>query len=130
MHSAQVAMGTEASKDVRRVPTEQETPPPQEDEERSSDDVNVKANSFSDYKKEGKLKWNNQQSNICQPARQSPPNQCGGCGAKGERMHPRDSCPARSLVCYLCGKTGHYKSVCRSHQRSQSSPGTYNDVQR
>ena len=122
-------MGMEPSKDVRRVPTEQEPPPSQEDKERCSDDFNVDAKRLSDYKREGKLKWNNQQSNNRQPARQSPPNQCGGCGAKGERMHPRDSCPARSLVFYVCGKTGHYKSVCRSHQISQSSPGTYNDVQ-
>ena len=120
-------MGTEASEDVRCVPTKQDTKPPQEDEERYLDDVNVKANRLCDCKKEGKLKWNNQQSNIRPPARQSPPNQCGGCGAQGERMHPRDSCPARSLVCYLCGKTGHYRSVCQ--QRSQSSPGMYNDVQ-
>ena len=128
--SAQVIMGTEASEDVRRVPTEQDTKPSQEDEDRYSDDVNIKANRLSDYKEEGKLKWTNQQSNIRPPARQSPPNHCGGCGAQGERMHPRDSCPASSLVCYLCGKTGHYRSVCRSQQRSQSSPGMYNDVQR
>ena len=126
--SAQVVMGTQPSEDVRRIPTEQEPPPSHEDEERCLDDFNVKH--LSDYKKEGKLKWDNQQSNNRQPVRQSPPNQCGGCSAQGERMHPRDSCPARSLVSYLCGKTGHYKSVCRSHQRSQSSPGTYNDVQR
>ena len=90
-------MGTEASDDVRRVPTKQDTKPPQEDEERYLDDVNVKANRLCDCKKEGKLKWNNQQSNIRPPARQSPPNQCGSCGAQGGRMHPRDSCPAHSL---------------------------------
>ena len=124
-------MGTEASEDVRCVPTKQDTKPPQEDEDRYSDNVNVKANRLSIlyYKKEGKLKWTNQQSNIRPPARQSPPNQYGGCGAQGEKMHPRDSCPARSLVCYLCGKTGHYRRVCRSQQRLQSSPGMYNDVQ-
>ena len=99
--SAQVAMGKEALEDVLRVPTQQDTQdtkPPQEDEDRCLDDVNVKANRMSDYKKEGKLKWNNQQSNIRPPARQSPPNQCGGCGAQGEKMQPRDACPARSLV--------------------------------
>ena len=129
--SAQVAIGKEASEDVRRIPTEQntqDTRPPQEEEDRCSDDINVCR--LSDYKKEGKLKWNNQQNNIRPPARQSPPNQCGGCGAQGEKMQPRDSCPARSLVCFLCGKTGHYKSVCRSQQRSQNPPGMYNDVQR
>ena len=91
-------MGTEASEDVRCVPTKQDTKPSQEDEDRYSDDVNIKANRLSDYKEEGKLKWTNQQSNIRPPARQSPPNQCGGCGAQGEKMQPRDACPARSLV--------------------------------
>ena len=90
--SAQVVMGTEPSEDVRHVLTEQESPPPQEDKESCSDDFNVKANRLSDYKREGKLKWNNRQNNNRQLARQSPPNQCGGCGAQGERMHPRDSC--------------------------------------
>ena len=108
--------------------TEQELPPLNEDDDRCSIDCHIKW--LSDYKKEGKSKWNNQQSNNHQLIRQGPPNQCGGCGAQGERMHPRDSCPALSLVCYLCWKTGHYRSVCRSQRRQQSSPGKYNDVQR
>ena len=52
------------------------------------------------------------------PPRQNPPNQCGGCGAQGKKMHPRDLCPARGLTCYTCGKTGQYKSVCRSPQKA------------
>ena len=63
--SAQVAMGKEASEDVQRVPTEQntqDTRPPQEEEDRCSVDISVCR--LSDYKKEGKLKWNNQQNNT------------------------------------------------------------------
>ena len=75
-----VVMGTEPSEDVRHIPTEQEPPPPHKDEERCSDNYDVK--SLSDYKKEGKLKWNNQQSNNRQPVRQSPPNQCVGASPR------------------------------------------------
>ena len=87
---------------------------------------------LSEYKREGKSNWRNQQSGKNQPPppRQSPPNQCGGCGAQGERMHPRDQCPARGLTCYLCGKTGHYRSVCRSPQNPQNPPGRYSDAPR
>ena len=55
------------------------------------------------------------------------------CEAHGERMHPRDQCPARGLTCYQCGKIGHYGSVCRSPQRPlqfYTIPGRYTEVPR
>ena len=52
-----------------------------------------------------------------------------GCGAQGEIMHPRDSCPATALYVFSVERQGNYRSVCRSQQRSQRSPGMYNDVQ-
>ena len=109
--SAQDAMNREPAEDIRRSQAVQEPPPPSQipsdDDDRRSDNFDAKR--VSDYKKESRSKWNNQQSNNRPPARQGPPNQCGGCGVQGERMHPRDQCPARSLICFLCGKTGHYR---------------------
>jgi hypothetical protein len=132
--SAQVAMAKEPMEDGRRT-TDREPPPypsqiPSDDEDRRSDRTyNHEAKRISDYKKENKSRWNNQDSNNRpQSTRQGPPSQCRGCGAQGDRMHPWDHCPARSLVCFLCGKTGHYRSVCRSYQRPQNFSGRYNDV--
>ena len=92
--SAQVAMGTEPSEDIQRSHTEQEAPPPSQipsdDDDRRSDNFDAKR--ISDYKKEGKSKWNNQHSNNRPPARQGPPNQCGRCGAQGERMQTFPAC--------------------------------------
>ena len=39
-------------------------------------------------------------------------SQCQYCG-KNER-HGRESCPAKNATCIACGKTGHWKRVCRS----------------
>ena len=100
--TAQQTFSTELSEDVRRSQAEPDLPPLEEDEEGFSDDCDVKR--LSDYKKEVKSKWNSQQGNNLQQVRQSPPTQCGGWGSQGERMHPRDQCPARGLTCYLCGK--------------------------
>ena len=37
---------------------------------------------------------------------------CGRCGRLG--YHSFSQCPARDVVCHNCGKTGHYKLMCRS----------------
>ena len=78
--SAQVPMAKEPMEDVRRT-TDQEPPPPSQipsdDEDRRSDRTyNHEAKRISDYKKENKSRWNNQQSNNRPPStRQGPPNQ-------------------------------------------------------
>ena len=78
-------------------------------------------------KKEGKTNWAaNRQSNDRRQPIQGP-TQCGGCGVQGERMHIRDQFPARNLTCYLCGKIGLYKSVCRGPQRPPN-PNGYNET--
>jgi hypothetical protein len=92
--SAQVAMAKEPMEDVRRT-TDREPPPPSQipsnDEDRRSDRTyNHEAKRISDYKKENKSRWNSQHSNNRPPSTgQGPPSQCGGCGAQGDRMHPR-----------------------------------------
>ena len=45
-------------------------------------------------------------------SQQSQPSQkCLYCG-KGP--HPKQTCPARKVICHKCSKKGHYSSVCRS----------------
>ena len=113
---AQQSFGAEPTEYVRQGVTEADLPPHEEEGEEFSDDYEVRW--LSEYKKEGKSNWRSQQGSDRRQARQSPPTQCGGCGAQGERIHPRVQCPARGLTCFQCGKTGHYRSVCRSPQRS------------
>ena len=129
---AQQSFGTEPSEYVRQGTHEPNLQPVVEDEGGSQLDYDIRR--LSEYKKEGKSIWKNQQqSGHRQQPRQSPPSRgesCAGCGVQGDRIHPRDQCPARSLTCYGCGKTGHYRSVCRSPQNSQNPPGRYNDVPR
>ena len=130
--SAQVVMKREPMEEIRRT-TDQEPPNqnqnPSDDEDRRSDRTyDHEAKRISDYKKENRSRWNNQQSNNRPPStRQGPPSQCSGCGAHGDRMHLRDHCPARNITCFQCGRTGHFRSVCRSSQRQQNPP-RYNDA--
>ena len=42
---------------------------------------------------------------------------CYNCGTS----HPPKYCPAYGKVCYNCNKKGHFKPLCRSRQRNQSS---------
>ena len=128
--SAQVALKREPMEDIRRTTDrEPHSQTPSDDEDRHSNETyEHKANRISDYKKENRSRWNNQQSNNRPPStRQGPPLPCSGCGARGDRMHVRDDCPARNITCFLCGRTGHFKSVCRSTQRQQNPP-RYNDT--
>ena len=32
-----------------------------------------------------------------------PVDECSHCGARGDRMHTRDACPAKDQDCYNCG---------------------------
>ena len=42
----------------------------------------------------------------------SPSRDCPNCGAKGEKTHNKDTCPARNKVCFSCGIQGHYGRMC------------------
>lgn len=42
------------------------------------------------------------------------------CFFCGFQRHPRSKCPAREAICKLCGKKGHYQSVCQSGQRNKA----------
>ena len=95
---------TEVSEYVRQGVHEANFQPVAEKDGGTPDEHNIWR--LSEYKREGKSNWRNQLSGRTQPPppRQNQPNQCIGCGAQGERMHPRDQCPARGLICYICGK--------------------------
>ena len=43
---------------------------------------------------------------------------CGNCG----RQHERGNCPAKGKTCNACGKTGHWRNVCRSSGVQRKSP--------
>jgi len=43
-----------------------------------------------------------------------PLNRGQKCSYCGKGPHPKQSCPAREVVCHKCKKKGHYSSVCRS----------------
>lgn len=40
---------------------------------------------------------------------------CSLCGSN--RKHPREDCPALKSSCHGCGRTGHWKPVCRSKDK-------------
>jgi hypothetical protein len=44
-------------------------------------------------------------------------NKCQGCGARGDRMHVRDQCPAAGKLCFNCDTKGHFLRVCRKPPR-------------
>ena len=52
-----------------------------------------------------------------QQDRQLSLDACKHCGGRGYRNHPREHCPARDVE---CGKTGHYRRVCKSKGRPGS----------
>ncbi len=54
------------------------------------------------------------------PQRTIPMPTCTRCGKAP--MHGRAQCPAKDATCHNCGKTGHYKSLCKS------KPGTIKAV--
>ncbi|XP_064482820.1 uncharacterized protein K02A2.6-like [Ornithodoros turicata] len=51
-----------------------------------------------------------------------PTEPCGWCG--GTRGHPRTSCPAQGQTCRLCGKKGHYATVCKSAKKDRKQKET------
>ena len=42
------------------------------------------------------------------------PQQGQKCSYCGKGPHPKQSCPARQVICHKCNKKGHYSTVCRS----------------
>lgn len=54
-----------------------------------------------------------------------PQDKCGNCG----RQHIRGKCPARGQTCNACGKTGHWRTVCRSNnaQGKSTSPRKHHE---
>jgi hypothetical protein len=116
--SAQTAFGTEATEFVRQTCTE---------EELEETEYIRKA---SNYKREINERWKSdrQQQDRRPPyerqqgdRRPPPPNdrqqienrmsnidRCQGCGAQGERMHSRETCPAVDSECFKCGIICHY----------------------
>ncbi|XP_078081343.1 PRKR-interacting protein 1 homolog isoform X1 [Mustelus asterias] len=54
-----------------------------------------------------------------------PTTAAAPCGLRcyfcGGAKHPRQKCPAKAVVCNLCGKKGHYAKVCRSKPKNGSA---------
>jgi len=48
------------------------------------------------------------------PTRPQPGNRSQKCSYCGKGSHPKQSCPAKEVICHKCKKKGHYSSVCRS----------------
>ena len=42
----------------------------------------------------------------------TPPTNCRRCG---RGAHPRQSCPAKDVLCYRCNRRGHFSSQCLSN---------------
>ncbi len=57
---------------------------------------------------------NRGQSTTRQQTQQQGENRCYFCNG---RRHQRFNCPAYNAVCFNCGKTGHFQSVCRAGRR-------------
>jgi hypothetical protein len=103
--SAQTAFGSESTKYVRQA----------SEYNRESTEYIRKA---SDYKHQIKENWKqDRQTND----RRSPIDKCQGCGAQGDKMHNRDSCPAANRNCYNCDIKGHFGRVCMKPPRPRNS---------
>ncbi|XP_076050210.1 uncharacterized protein LOC143030874 [Oratosquilla oratoria] len=52
-----------------------------------------------------------------------PPHKphCGNCG--GKHMPRKGMCPAETLTCYGCGKTGHLRRLCRKSKKAAAMEG-------
>ena len=57
-------------------------------------------------------------------------DKCLGCGARGDKMHNRDVCPAHDKTCFNCDTKGHFLRVCRKpprrHYDKEPQPGWQN----
>ena len=52
-----------------------------------------------------------QTSQVAKPVNTPPTN----CRRWSRGAHPRQSCPAKDVLCYRCNKRGHYSSQCLSN---------------
>jgi hypothetical protein len=111
--STQEAFGNESAEYARQALADHER-----------DRAENSARKTSDYKAQIKNNWNkdhgsrqNDYNNNCQ----SNADECHGCGARGDRMHLRDVCPAQGKTCFNCDTPGHFLRVCRKPPRQRNS---------
>ncbi|ROT85619.1 hypothetical protein C7M84_010242 [Penaeus vannamei] len=55
-------------------------------------------------------------------SRSSAPSQALKCSGCGSRPHEKNKCPAVSVICHFCGKTGHFAKYCRSCTSKSKGP--------
>ena len=69
----------------------------------------------------GNPKRSQQQKPTKPQQQQQQQHSCGNCPF--QHAPGRASCPAKDAKCRACGKTGHYKSKCRSTKKTQPTTG-------
>ena len=47
------------------------------------------------------------------------------CRRYGKSSHPRQSCPAKDVLCYRCNRKGHYSSQCLSNTAAPQTRGVH-----
>ena len=47
------------------------------------------------------------------------------CRRCGKSSHPRQSCPAKDVLCYRCNRKGHYSSQCLSNTAAPQTTGVH-----
>ena len=67
-----------------------------------------------------KNKHNNKFHGKCNGSKHRSQSKGGGNCCNFGTSHPPKCCPVYGKTCYNCNKKGHFKPLCRSHQRSQS----------
>ena len=71
----------------------------------------------------GNPKRSQQQKPTKPQQQQQQQHSCGNCPF--QHAPGRASCPAKDAKCRACGKTGHYKSKCRSTKKTQPTTGPH-----
>ena len=52
------------------------------------------------------------------PENVQDPNKCWNCG---NDRHPKSQCPAKDVICYGCGKKGHFGRLCRNPKHANKA---------